>query len=77
MSVLEEVIESCDDLWECEVAEDRVEIAESIEDVRGIDRRSGRLVLLAKGVDVVRMGDIGGEFPRLLVGGTGEEILRS
>lgn len=54
-----------------------VEMAESIEDVRGIDRRSGRMLLLVKGVDTVRTGDAGGEFPSELDSGTGDDILRS
>lgn len=54
-----------------------VDIAESIEDVRGIERRSGRMVLLMKGVEAVRTGDAGGELPRDLDKGTGEETLRS
>lgn len=54
-----------------------MEIAESMEDVRGISRRSGRMVLLAKGVEAVRTGEAGGELPRDLDRGTGEEIFRS
>lgn len=53
-------------------------MAESIDDVRGIERRSGRMVLLlAKGVDAVRTGDAGGELPSDLERGIGEEMLRS
>ncbi len=52
-------------------------MAESIDDVRGMDRRSGRMVLLAKGVDAVRPGDVGGEFPRDLDRGMGAEIFRN
>lgn len=77
MSVLIDVVESIEDLWECEVAEDIVEMAESIDEVRGIDLRSGRIAPLAKGVDAVRTGDAGGELPRDLDNGTGEEMLRS
>lgn len=63
MSVALDMVESWDDLWECEVADDMVEMAESMEDVRGMERRSGRMLLLVKGVDAVRTGDMGGEFP--------------
>lgn len=76
MSVALDMLESWDDLWECEVADDMVEMAESIDDVRGIERRSGRMVLLAKEADAVRMGDTGGEFPRDLDRGTGSEMFR-
>ena len=76
MSVAVDVVESWDDLWECEVADDMVEMAESIEDVRGMERRSGRILLLVKGLDAVRTGDIGGEFPSDLDLDTGSEMFR-
>ena len=77
MSVALDMLESWDDLWECEVADEMVEMAESIDDVRGMDRRSGRMVLLEKGVDAVRPGDVGGEFPRDLDRGMGAEMFRN
>lgn len=52
-------------------------MAESMDDVRGMERRSGRMVLLVKGVEAVRTGDAGGELPRGWERGSGEEILRS
>ena len=40
-----------------------VEIAESIDDVRGIDLVDGRMVDWVKREDVVDVGEWGGEFP--------------
>ena len=52
-------------------------MAESIDEVRGIDRRSGRIAPAANGVDAVRTGDAGGEVPRDLGKGPGDEMFRS
>ena len=64
-------------MCECEVTEDILEIAESIDDVRGNDLVSGRIVTLLTFVEVDEMGDWGGELSGGMLGGKGEEILRS
>ena len=69
--------ESCEDLCECEVTEDILDIAESIDDVRGNGLVSGRIVTLLMFVEVDEMGDCGGELSGGMLAGKGEEILRN
>jgi hypothetical protein len=58
--------DSCDDLWECEVVMEKVEMADSIDEVRGIDLGDGRTVVLVTRDAVVDVGD-GEEFSQGLV----------
>lgn len=53
------------------------DIAESIDDVRGKERPSGRIVVLVKFEEFDRGGEGGGEFLRAWVCGMGEDTLRS
>ena len=55
-------IESWEDLWECEVAVEIEEIAESMDDVRGNGRASGRIVEVVKVEAAEESGEGGGEF---------------
>lgn len=56
-----ELDESCKDLYECEVAVEIIEMAESIDDVRGIDRDVARIVVSVEGDDVLDEEERGGE----------------
>ena len=53
------------------------EIAESIDDVRGKDRASGRIVVALIFVDVEDRGECGGEIFADLLWGSGELNLRN
>lgn len=68
--------ESCDDLWECEVVMEKVEMADSIDEVRGIDFGDGRIVVLVKRDVVVDVGE-GGEFSRALVCDEVDDMFRN
>lgn len=68
--------ESCEELCECEVIDDIFDIAESIDEVRGNDLLSGRMVALLTLVEVDESGDCGGELSGLFWG-KGEEKLRN
>ena len=69
--------ESCEEFCECEVNDDIFDIAESIDDVRGKDLLSGRIVALLILVEVDETGDCGGELSGGLLWGKGEEKLRN
>ena len=56
---------------------DSVEIAESIDDVRGICRISGRLIAPKGTGDAVDRGDGGEELPSVVCRGRGEEVFRN
>lgn len=58
MSAVFGALESSDDLWEWEAEEEIDEIAESMEDVRGITGGSGRSVAPE---EVVVVGETGGD----------------
>lgn len=77
MSALLEVKDSGDDFCECEVAVEMVEIAESIDDVRGIGRCSGRVFEGSNGGEAINGGDCGGEVVVGFDCGKGDEIFRS
>lgn len=76
MSAGLELKESWDDWCEWDVVVEMLEIAESIDDVRGIDFGDGRIVVLVKRDDVVEVGDRGGELPRDFDCGNGEGTFR-
>ena len=69
--------ESCDGLCECMVPREMVEIAESIDEVRGIGCVSSRFMTPAGGGDVVDRGEGGEELPRWTDSGNGDETFRS
>ena len=69
--------ESCEDLWECEVAVEMDDMAESMDEVRGKDRASGRIVMLVKFEEFDEGGDGGGELVSAWVCGMGEDRFRS
>lgn len=72
-----EVIESCDGRGECKVPKDIVEIAESMDEVRGIGRVSGPTAISSRCGDAVDRGDGGDEFPSGAAWGIGEETFLS
>lgn len=53
------------------------EIAESMDDVRGIGRTAGRAAVSPISGDAVDRGEGGDELPKDLVSGRGEETFRS
>lgn len=69
--------ESCEGRWVCNIPEDTVEIAESIDEVRGIGRASGRKPVLGGGGEAVDKGDGGDELPKEVPSGNGDETFRS
>ena len=54
-------VESCDDLYECEVVEETEDIAESMDDVRGTERSSACPALPAVVEEAIEKGEYGGE----------------
>ena len=68
--------ESSDDFWECEVVVEMLEIADSIDDARGIDLGDRRMVVLVKRDEMVEVGEGGGEFARGVVCGDGDDTFR-
>ncbi len=77
ISGLPAVIESCDGRFECNVPKDIVEIAESIDEVRGIGCASGRKPVAGEGGEAVGRGDGGDDLPRGMDSGNGDETFRS
>ena len=75
-SVEEVVEESREPFGEWVVESDMEEMAESMEDVRGACRPSGRREEPARGGEIVDRGDGGDELARVL-SGKGEETFRS
>ncbi len=71
------VIESCDGRCECTFPSDIVEIAESIDEVRGIGCTSGRKPVNGGGDEGVGRGDGGVDSPKWLDFGNGDETFRS
>lgn len=69
--------ESCDGRCECIVLRDTFEIAESMDEVRGIGRPSGRFSMPAGAGDVVDRGDGGKESPGCVACSKGDETFRS
>ena len=69
--------ESCDGLCECMFPREIVDIAESIDEVRGIGRISERFITAVRGGDVVDRGDGGEELPGAVDCEDGEDTFRS
>lgn len=70
-------MESRDGRCECEATEDIVEIAESMDEVRGMGRTSKGKVLLGGGGEAKERGDGGFDLFKGVASGNGDETLRN
>ncbi len=77
ISGVADAMESTDGFCACEAPKDIDEMAESMDDVRGICRPCGLSFEPTRGGDAVDRGEGGEELPRGLVSGSGEESFRS